>query len=385
MAKTHRPGPACATILFAPRLAARRPAPGRVLCIRSRETPDRHWKNARSSIHKSGSHIMNESDLNFTIKQIRFDENYRPSRNTRITTNFANLARGENRRENLRNTISMIDNRFNSLADWDNPTGDRYRVQIEIISVEMNIHDSGRHDAFPIIEILQTNVFDQKTGKDIEGIVGNNFSSYVRDYDFSVLMVEHLKKNPTMSAPDNFGKLHGKLFQSFINSKTYKDNFKKQPVICLSASSSRTYCRTDNRHPILGIEYQQNELSTTDRYFEKMGLQVRYFMPRGAIAPLAFYFQGDLLTDYTNIELISLISTMETFQKIYRPEIYNANAAAGKYYRPNLNHQDYSSTQIVYDREERSRLAIDQGKFAEEQFIKPYQAILEQWSASHAI
>jgi hypothetical protein len=35
---------------------------------------------------------------------------------------------------------------------------------------------------------------------------------------------------------------------------------------------------------------------------------------------------------------------------------------------------------IVYDREERSQLAIQQGKFTEEQFIKPYKHILEQWS-----
>ncbi|NIA11814.1 MAG: DUF1852 family protein, partial [Nitrospiraceae bacterium] len=32
----------------------------------------------------------------------------------------------------------------------------------------------------------------------------------------------------------------------------------------------------------------------------------------------------------------------------------------------------------------RSRLAKKQGKFAEEQFIKPYQAVLQQWSATHA-
>ena len=51
-----------------------------------------------------------------------------------------------------------------------------------------------------------------------------------------------------------------------------------------------------------------------------------------------------------------------------------------KSYQPSLKHQDYSLTRIVYDREERSRLAIEQGKFVEEQFIKPYQAILEQWS-----
>ena len=71
---------------------------------------------------------------------------------------------------------------------------------------------------------------------------------------------------------------------------------------------------------------------------------------------------------------------METFQKIYRPEIYNANAVAGKCYQPNLKNQDHSITQIVYDREERSKLAIAQGKFAEEHFIKPHRAVLEQWS-----
>ena len=101
-------------------------------------------------------------------------------------------------------------------------------------------------------------------------------------------------------------------------------------------------------------------------------------MPPGSVAPLAFYFQGDLLGDYSNLELIGTISTMEAFQKIYRPEIYNANSVAGKVYQPSLKHQD-SSTRIVYDREERSQLAVKQGRFTEEHFIKPYRAVLEQW------
>jgi len=75
---------------------------------------------------------------------------------------------------------------------------------------------------------------------------------------------------------------------------------------------------------------------------------------------------------------------METFQKIYRPEIYNANSVAAEHYKPSLKHDDYSLTRIVYDREERSRLAIEQGKFAEERFIKPYRTVLEQWSARFA-
>ncbi|KAF1045578.1 MAG: hypothetical protein GAK35_01320 [Herbaspirillum frisingense] len=320
----------------------------------------------------------------FAIKSICFDEDYRPSENTRITTNFANLARGESRRENLRNTFRMIDNRFNALAHWDNPTGDRYSVQLEIISVEMHVDGESTGHALPLIEILKTTIIDRHTGERIAGIVGNNFSSYVRDYDFSVVLLERNKNQPAFSAPEDFGDLHGKLFKSFVNSDTYKAHFNKPPVICLSVSSSKTYQRTENQHPVLGVEYVQDEYSLTDEYFRKMGLKVRYFMPPNSAAPLAFYFSGDLLGDYTNLELISTISTMDTFQKIYRPEIYNANSAAGKSYQPSLKHQDYSLTRIVYDREERSRLAVEQGRFVEEHFIKPYQTVLAQWSANYA-
>ncbi len=321
----------------------------------------------------------------FSIKRIRFDEHYRPAENTRTTTNFANLARGQRRQENLRNTLTMIDNRFNALAHWDNPKGDRYNVELEIISVEMNMDAEHRDTALPLIEILQTTIVDRKTSERIEGIVGNNFSSYVRDYDFSVLLLGHNKNQQGFSTPEDFGELHGKLFKHFVNSSTYKEHFKKPPVICLSVSSSKTYQRTENQHPVLGTEYQQDEYSLTDEYFQKMGLKVRYFMPANSVAPLAFYFAGDLLGDYTNLELISTISTMDTFQKIYRPEIYNANSAAGRSYQPSLNHQDYSLTRIVYDREERSQLAIEQGRFVEEHFIKPYQTVLEQWSAQYAL
>ena len=316
-----------------------------------------------------------------SIKSISFDENYSPSDNTRLTTNFANLARGESRQENLRKTLKMMNNRFNSLAHWDNPKADRYSIELEIISVDIDIEGNGEN--FPAIEILKTNIVDHKNNQRLAGMVGNSFSSYVRDYDFSVVLPEHNKNQTKLSTPENFGDLHGKLFKYFVNSEAYKAKFNKAPVICLSVSSSKTYHRTANQHPVLGVEYQQNEFSPTDQYFAKMGLTVRYFMPANSVAPLAFYFSGDLVDDYTDLELISAISTMETFQKIYRPEIYNANSAAGLVYQPSLKYQDYSLTQIVYDREERSQLAVKQGKFTEEQFIKPYQEILAQWAKSY--
>ena len=320
----------------------------------------------------------------FSLTSLRFDEDYHPSPGTRLTTNFANLARGESRQQNLRKTLHMIDRRFNDLAHWDNPAGDRYSLQLDIIGVEMHV-GGARNQAFPLIEILKTTIFDKKADRHIEGIVGNNFSSYVRDYDFSILLPGYNAGRAEFGTPTGFGDLHGKLFKSFTNSRTYREHFDKPPVINISASTSRTYRRTGSQHPVLGTEYHQDQLSLTDLYFAKMGMQVRFFMPPRGVAPLAFYFHGDLLADYTNLELIGTISTMESFQKIYRPEIYNANAAAATVYRPSLKNQDYSLTQIVYDREERSQLAIAQGKFAEEQFIKPYQSELDQWAAAVAL
>ena len=35
---------------------------------------------------------------------------------------------------------------------------------------------------------------------------------------------------------------------------------------------------------------------------------------------------------------------------------------------------------VVYDRVERGQLAVKQGKWTEENFIKPYKDILEQWA-----
>ena len=322
-------------------------------------------------------------DFAFTISSIRFDEDYKPSDSTRITTNFANLARGQSRQENLRNALRMIDNRCNNLAHWDNPKGDRYHVEIDIISVGLDVEGNG--DTFPAIEVLKTMLLDRKTGARIEGIVGNNFSSYVRDYDFSILLPAMSKGADDVRIPQNFGDLHGKIFKCFVNSSVYKEHFSKPPVICLSVSSSQTYNRTANQHSVLGVEYEPSDESLMEHYFRKMGMQVRYFMPPNSVAPLAFFFFGDLLINYTNLELISTISTMETFQKIYRPEIYNANSAAGEYFQPSLQHPDHSLTRIVYDREERSKLAVEQGRFAEVRFIKPHCAILNEWSAQYAL
>ena len=323
------------------------------------------------------------NEFTFSITTTRLDEDYSPSDSSRITTNFANLARGEHRQQNLRNALAMIDRRFNDLAHWDNPNRDRYTLELEIVTAGLQFAAGGEDQEFPLLEVLDIQILDRRTELRHHGIVGNNFSSYVRDFDFSVLLPAATEAAGKFTVPNDFGNLHGKLFQHFLDSPAYKERFPTSPVICISVSTSKEYRRTANHHPILGIEYQQDDYSLTDEYFGKMGLQVRYFMPPGSVAPLAFYFRGDLLGDYTNLQLIGTISTMETFQKIYRPEIYNANSTAANIYQPSLEQQDYSLTQIAYDRVERNQLATKQGKYTEEHFVKPHGEVLELWAANY--
>ncbi|MDQ1131231.1 putative oxygenase MesX [Microbacterium sp. SORGH_AS_0888] len=323
------------------------------------------------------------SEFTFRITTTRFDEDYSPSRSSRSTTNFANLARGEDRQQNLRNALTMIDRRFNDLARWDNPDGKRYTLEIDIVSVDLQFAAGGEDREFPLLEVLDIQILDRQTGARRHGIVGNNFSSYLRDFDFSVLLPAVNEAASGFTVPDDFGDLHGKLFQHFLDSDAYRERFSMPPVICISVSTSKTYRRTENTHPVLGVEYRQDEHSLTDEYFGKMGLRVRYFMPPGGVAPLAFYFRGDLLNDYSSLQLIGTISTMETFQKIYRPEIYNANSAAASIYRPSLEQGDFSRTQIDYDRVERAQLAVTQGAYAQEHFVKPHADVLAQWAAGY--
>ena len=324
------------------------------------------------------------NDIAFSITTTCFDEDYAPAAHSRVTTNFANLARGSGRRQNLRNALSMIDRRFNELAVPDDPSAATYSVELDIVTVQLQFDDTAGGERFPIIEVLDVGILDRRTGERHRGIVGNNFSSYLRDYDFSVVLPAATAAAGTFTVPEDFGLLHGQLFQRFVSSDAYRQRFVGSPVICISVSTSRTYRRTGLVHPALGAEYQQDDFSLTDEYFARMGLEVRYFMPRGAVAPLAFYFRGDLLNDFSDLQLIGTIATMETFQKIYRPEVYNAVRAAGEVYRPTLDQVDFVRTDIDYDREERSQLAVSQGRYAEEYFVKPHRQTLERWIADVA-
>ncbi|MGU3409402.1 putative oxygenase MesX [Microbacterium sp. M1A1_1b] len=323
------------------------------------------------------------NDLTFSITRTRFDEDYAPADSSRLTTNFANLARGEHRQQNLRSALTMIDRRCNDLAAGDSDD-DRFRVELDIVSVAAHFVEHGVDEQFPLLEMLDVAILDQHTGERHQGILGNNFSSYLRDYDFAVLLPSLKDGADAPSIPSDFGELHGALFQRFLESDAFRSQFDAEPVVCISVSTSQTYRQTEYVHPVLGAEYAHEHSSLTDDYFGRMGMQVRYFMPPGAKAPLAFYTRGDLVNDYSDLQLIGTISTMETFQKIYRPEIYNADTAAPSVYRPSLSHTDFSTPSVTYDREERSRLAVTQGRYTEEHLVKPHRALLEQWATNPA-
>ncbi len=87
------------------------------------------------------------NDITFSISRTRFDEDYSPAESSRLTTNFANLARGEHRQQNLRNALALINGRCNDLAG--DPDADRYRVELDIVSVTMQFEDADRSSASP--------------------------------------------------------------------------------------------------------------------------------------------------------------------------------------------------------------------------------------------
>ena len=77
---------------------------------------------------------------------------------------------------------------------------------------------------------------------------------------------EHRTKKLAATVPEQFGDLHGKLFQYVLNTEAYTTNFNKAPVICLSVSTTKTYSR---QMCTLGVEYKQ---VFTYEYFHKNGL-----------------------------------------------------------------------------------------------------------------
>ena len=106
----------------------------------------------------------------------------------------------ERQREGLRSSLSRTRERL-----------DRYTLELDIVSVALEFTAEGDDRAFPLLEVLDIQIVDRHTGRRHHGIVGNNFSSYVRDYDFSVLLPAARDASNGPAVPADFGDLHGKL------------------------------------------------------------------------------------------------------------------------------------------------------------------------------
>jgi Putative oxygenase MesX len=320
--------------------------------------------------------VLNQVGFGLQKELTPYDVNYRPNPKTRSTTNFANLARGDQREVNLNRLFFMINSRLNSLLSHDNPEHKRYKVHLSILTVRASFGGAST-EPFPISEMLHAEVEDTIKKQRLKGPIGFNFSSYIRDYDFKKLGT---KKEKIGRAYDSeFGKLHGLLYQ--LQFKKFWDGgvIDDQAIIAISVSSKKTYKKTSVTHPVLGEEFSElGEMAYTTKYFQKMGLNVKFFMPPDAMAPLAIYHMSETLDKYDLVELSALVAVMESFQKIYRPEIYNANSKAPPIFKPSLSNGNYSLTKIKYDRVERESLGESQAQLTEQQFLRPYNEQLSR-------
>ena len=78
-------------------------------------------------------------------------------------------------------------------ADWSS-----FEVYVTLDDAR-RLADAGADVDFPLMEMLDVRVVERATGAVIGRSVGNNFSSYVRDHDFSVVLPAHAATSPVTS------------------------------------------------------------------------------------------------------------------------------------------------------------------------------------------
>lgn len=314
-----------------------------------------------------------------------FDPSYAPGPHSRLTTNFANLAKHpEGRAERIAATLARIHRQFHRLLDEPVDSA-RYRLDIEILTIAIRFLD-GPAAWFPMTETLRCRIHDRHLGRDRAGPTGCNYSSYVRDYDFNILRPRIAAGEATAEEAATFGDLHGLLFRLQFRRHHPAGVLDEPMMIAISVASGREYRRLDVERRVLGRGYAPAEAeSATTRYFGKMGLEVSYFMPPGSRAPLAFYHEpGDLLVR-PDESLAALVAIMDTFESIYRPEIYLARQPAGAIFRADLGNRDHDPPPAIYNRVERdTTLGRAQAERARDEFLVPHAAAIRQLLADAA-
>jgi hypothetical protein len=308
-------------------------------------------------------------NYSFSFKRTPFNSDYEPDKNSRLTTNFANLSKNPlGRKRRIEGVLQEMEKQLNALFGID----DTLTITIEIISAEIKFEGDGC-DWFPLFEFLDVSITNKKTGEIFEGPFGCNFSSFIRDYDFKYILPDLLKTTSSADLSD-FGNLHSLFFNLCSKHLIETAKIQKPIIVAISIGNGKEYLRNNICHPILGYQYiAKDEESITSKYFSKMGFSPNYFLPNVCSAPLAIYCKDDSLLKQSDLTLAALIAVMNVFQQIYRPEIYCSSSPAGSIYMSNLDNKNFNYHAFTYDRAERDQvLSINQALFVKENFLDKY-------------
>mgnify|MGYP003343429894 CR=1 FL=1 len=234
----------------------------------------------------SEADVTSDKAISFSVKITPYNELYRAGKDTRATTNFADFARGPaHNQQRIGTFLSLVNNDLNRILSHRDHEG-RFAIRLDILSVYGHFSHHQPADGILLTEVMQANVLDQSSGQLWPGPTGLNFSSYLRDYDFRVVLPRLLNGTTRPQKLHGFGALHGWLTRLQFGA----EGIIPQPlVIAISIAKNHAFVATSKKHPILGREYKAESISLTDQYFTEMGLTPRFFKPDGLPAPLAFY------------------------------------------------------------------------------------------------
>jgi hypothetical protein len=321
-----------------------------------------------------------EYGLEFSFSSTRYSPSYVPSGKGRETTNYNNLALNpQTRRKNIEQFFEMANSDLNRQLTGDAQSR-RYEINIRILTAWAQFAQSDV-SSFPLSEFMAATVTDAaQPDKELPGPTGLNFSSFIRDHDFSTIPANQRNQQ-------NFGLLHGVLTQMTVG----PDRAIPHPlVVAISISQAEKYQTTDHVHDLLGREYKLvGAESTTTQYFRKMGLKVQFYKPPRYPAPLAFYSPLNFsLENQTKEYQAALIAVMGNFQRIYRPEIYMAHThfsdTPGDISSGTLENPQFTRTPVHYDRVERVTQGQNQASRVETEFLRPHAEVLQRIERDHS-
>lgn len=321
--------------------------------------------------------------MELEILRTPFDSLYQPADGTRLTTNFANLAKDPlGRVDRLARVLGGMGRRAGELLGQ----ADRYAMTIEIVRVQIRF-EGNDGCWFPIAEMLKARLHDRAQDRLLSGPLGCNYSSFVRDYDFNTLLPRIHSGAATPQEQRTFGDLHGLLFKLAFRHHHSGGVLDAPAIVAISVGHGHTYRRSGRTHPILGMHYEsEGHESLTTRYFARMGLVPSYWMATGSRAPLAIYHERNDLESRAPHELATLVAVMDTFERIYRPEIYCDRMPAGVLYTADLGNTNHDPPPATYDRHERDTvLGQRQAEIAWQDFLAPNAKALARLMAHHRL